>query len=172
MGQIPNGVTGERHVVPISMLLGHSIEPVHHILVDRRMVAFSPMEEGIIATSFGYKMVGTSNGCCSDVLADEPRIDVMFIQFDHNGINVLMFSRVSASEEAHDASCMHHIMKEGCKHGSSMNYGDSCLFFPKGILVCHPREVICVAFDMLFCQVGYKFVCITEACKLIVLQES
>ena len=102
------------------------------------MVAFSPMEEGIIATSFGYKMVGASNGCRSDILADEPRIDVMFIQFDHDGIDVAVFSRVSASEEAHDVGCVHLVMKESCEHSSGMEDWDSSLLLPEGIFVGHP----------------------------------
>ena len=77
VGQVPNGVTGERHIVPISMLLGHGIEYIDHIFVDRRMVAFSPMKEGIFSASLIHEMIGASDGCHSDVLADEPGIDVM-----------------------------------------------------------------------------------------------
>ena len=112
MGQIPNSVIWERHIEPISMLLGHGVEDMDHILHDRRVVAFSPVKEGILPTGLGYKMIGASDSCCSDILADEPGIDVMFVQFDHDGIDVPMLSRVSASEEAHDVGCMHFIMEK------------------------------------------------------------
>ena len=43
------------------------------------MVAFSPMEEGIVAASLVDEMIGASDGCRSNVLADEPGIDVIFV---------------------------------------------------------------------------------------------
>ena len=64
MGQVPNSVTGERHIEPISMLLGHGVEDIDHIFHDGRVVAFSPMKEGILPTGLGYKMIGASNSCC------------------------------------------------------------------------------------------------------------
>ena len=102
------------------------------------MVALSPVEERIVAAGFGHEMIGASHSCSPDVLADEPRVNIMLVQLDHDGIDVAVFTRVSTSEEAHDVGCVHLVMKERCEHGSGVDDRDSSLLLPEGIFVGHP----------------------------------
>ena len=62
---------------------------------------------------------------------------------------------IGASEEAHDVRGMHFTMENSSQYSSGMNYWDCCLFFPGGVLLRNPGEVIGMTLEKYFGKMGH-----------------
>ena len=65
-----------------------------------RVVSFSSMEQGVLSTGFGDKMVGAPDSSGAYVLGDESWVNAVGYKALHNDIDIPVFASVAPPEMA------------------------------------------------------------------------
>ena len=78
------------------------------------MVALPPVQHGVIAAAFRHE-VGRAPYCHGpDVVGYEPWVNIVRGEGLDDAGDVTVLPGEGTTEEAHDVSCMHAIVKERC----------------------------------------------------------
>ena len=130
------------------------------------------VEEGVWLAGFCVEMVWASYRCCSNVLGNQPWINVMRDQYLRDCWDVPMFTCIGSPLEVHNVGCMHLVVGERCNYCHCMFLWDGGLLLLKWVFVCNLCEIIQVALDKYFYHGPNQHMGIAERCKLIIRQES